>query len=119
MSEVFQNIILILSANPKSMEKLRLDEQMGEIEEALKRSLQRELFAIKTSTAVTYRDIRRTILDYQPNIVQFSGQGKGEEGLVFADNTGQVKLVNSQGLSGLFELFSDQIECVLLNACYS
>ncbi len=56
---------------------------------------------------------------YQPNIVHFSGHGAGEEGLAFEDETGQLKLVETEALAGLFELFAGHIECVVLNACYS
>ena len=40
-------------------------------------------------------------------------------GLVFEDETGHEKLVDAEALAELFELFSDQLECVVLNACYS
>ncbi len=111
--------ILILSANPKGTSKLRLDEEMREIKEGLRRSKYREQFSLETAEAVRYRDIHRAILDYEPNIIHFSGHGAGEEGLMFEDETGQVKLVDGSALAGLFELFADQIECVVLNACYS
>ncbi|MFM7905321.1 MAG: TIR domain-containing protein [Microcystis sp.] len=111
--------ILILSANPKNTAPLRLDEEMREIKEGLRRAKQRDNFVIETGQAVRYRDIRRAILDFEPNIVHFSGHGAGEEGLAFEDETGQVKLVEAQALASLFELFADQIECVVLNACYS
>ncbi|WP_088892464.1 AAA-like domain-containing protein [Leptolyngbya ohadii] len=42
-----------------------------------------------------------------------------EEGLVFEDDQGQAKLVSGAALAGLFELFTDEVECVLLNGCYS
>ncbi|NCR42206.1 MAG: CHAT domain-containing protein [Microcystis aeruginosa W13-11] len=111
--------ILILSANPKNTTPLRLDEEIREIKEGLRRATQRDNFVIETGQAVRYRDIRRAILDFGPNIVHFSGHGAGEEGLAFEDETGQVKLVEAQALAGLFGLFADQIECVVLNACYS
>lgn len=111
--------ILILSANPQNTTRLRVDEEMREIKEGLRRSRLREEFVIETSHAVRYRDIRRAILDFEPNIVHFSGHGEGDEGLVFEDETGQVKLVGTEALAGLFELFADRIECVVLNACYS
>ena len=111
--------ILLLSANPRGTSKLRLDEEMREIKEGLRRSRQREQYEIDTAEAVRYRDIHRAILDYEPNIVHFSGHGAGEEGLVFEDETGHAKLVDAEALAGLFELFADQVECVILNACYS
>jgi serine/threonine-protein kinase len=33
--------------------------------------------------------------------------------------TGQIKLVSAEALAGLFSLFADRLDCVLLNACYS
>ena len=120
ISEWQQTIkILILSANPRGTSKLRLDEEKREIKEGLRRSKYREQFTLETSEAVRYRDIHRAILDYEPNIVHFSGHGAGEEGLAFEDETGQVKLVETEALAGLFELFSDRVKCVVLNACYS
>jgi hypothetical protein len=57
--------------------------------------------------------------DYQPQVVHFCGHGEGQKGLVLEDESGQAKLVSTEALANLFELFSDQVECVLLNACYS
>jgi hypothetical protein len=111
--------ILILSANPKGTNPLRLSEEIREIKEGLKRSKYRDLYQIETAEAVRVSDIQRAMLDYEPNIVHFSGHGAGEEGLVFEDETGQVKFVSAEGLAGLFSLFADKLDCVLLNACYS
>ena len=110
--------ILVLSANPKGTKPLRLGEEIREIKDGLRRGRERERFIIESAEAVRYRDIRRAILDYEPHIVHFSGHGL-EEGLVFEDDTGREKLVEPQALAGLFELFADRVECVLLNACYS
>ncbi len=111
--------VLVLSANPKGTHSLRLGEEFREIKQGLKLAKERERFLIESSTAVRYRDIRREILSFQPQIVHFSGHGAGEKGLVFEDETGQQKFVDAQALAGLFELCADEVECVLLNACYS
>ena len=111
--------ILVLSANPKGTKPLRLDEEIREIEQGLQRSKKRDSFTFKSGQAVRDFDIHRSILDYEPQIIHFSGHGTGESGLVFEDNIGQQKLVDAQALAGLFELFAEQIECVVLNACYS
>jgi serine/threonine-protein kinase len=111
--------ILILSANPKGTNPLRLGEEIREIKEGLKRSKYRDLYQIETAEAVRVGDIQRAMLDYEPNIVHFCGHGGGQEGLVFEDVTGQIKLVSAEALAGLFSLFADRLDCVLLNACYS
>ncbi|MGJ5673654.1 MAG: AAA-like domain-containing protein [Nostochopsis sp.] len=111
--------ILLLSANPKSTSQLRLAKEMRDIKEGLRLSENRDLFAISTAEAIRPRDIRRAILTYKPQIIHFSGHGSAEEGLVFEDETGAIKFVDGSALAGLCELFANQIECVVLNACYS
>lgn len=111
--------ILVLAANPKGTSPLRLDKEVREIEEGLKRSRHREQFELTSRWAVRPRDIQRAMLDENPQIVHFSGHGKGEEGLVFEDEVGQPKLVDGQALARLFDLFSNDVECVILNGCYS
>lgn len=118
-AETSVKTILVLSANRKGTKPLRLDEEIREIEQGLQRSKKRDSFTFKSGQAVRDFDIHRSILDYEPQIIHFSGHGTGESGLVFEDNIGQQKLVDAQALAGLFELFAEQIECVVLNACYS
>jgi len=110
--------ILILSANPTNTNKLRLDEEVREIEAGLERSRSRDQFQIISKWAVRPNDLRRALLDHKPEIVHFSGHGAGSQGLALENNSGQMQLVKTETLAGLFELF-DSIECVLLNACYS
>ena len=92
---------------------------MRDIEEGLQRAKNRDQFALKSMFAVRPRDIQRAMLDINPSIVHFSGHGTGDEGLVFEDETGSTKLVDGEALAGLFELFAEQVECVVLNGCYS
>jgi hypothetical protein len=111
--------ILFLAANPKDSEPLRLDQEIREIDNSLMRSKKRDQFILEQRWAVGSRDIQRAILDLSPQIVHFSGHGAGEGGLVLEDKDGQSKPVSTQAIGGLFALFADKIECVLLNACYS
>jgi uncharacterized protein YjbI with pentapeptide repeats len=111
--------ILVLTANPKSTLRLRLDEQVRDIKQGLERSQNRDQFNLVQEWAVRPRDIQRAMLDIKPNIVHFSGHGNGDDGLVFEDENGNPKLVEGAALARLFYLFSDTIECVVLNGCYS
>ena len=111
--------ILILAANPRDTPSLRLDEEIRDIREALQRSQYRDQFALECRTAVRPQDVRRALLDIKPHIVHFSGHGVGEQGLVLENEVGKMQLVSTEALVGLFELFSNIVECVLLNACYS
>jgi hypothetical protein len=111
--------ILILTANPQGTSRLRLDQEVRDIAEGLERAKKRDQFVVESKLAVRPRDIQRAMLDINPSIVHFSGHGTGDEGLVFEDETGLAKLVDGEALAGLFALFAEQVDCVVLNGCYS
>jgi AAA-like domain/CHAT domain len=111
--------ILILTANPQGTSQLRLDREVRDIEEGLQRAKKRDRFVLESKFAVRSRDIQRAMLDINPSIIHFSGHGTGDEGLVFEDETGSAKLVDGEALAGMFALFAEQVECVVLNGCYS
>jgi CHAT domain len=110
--------ILFLAANPANTNPLRLDEESREIDAGLRRARQRDGFEFRQSWAVRPQDLQRAILDYDPQIVHFAGHGAGEQGLVLEDEAGNAQPVSAEALGSLFELYP-QVECVLLNACYS
>ncbi|MDJ0737492.1 MAG: CHAT domain-containing protein [Nostocaceae cyanobacterium] len=111
--------ILILASNPKNTSQLRLDEEVREIDAGLQRAKKRSLFDLKQRWAVRVEDVYQALLDFKPQIVHFSGHGTGNDGLALEDEAGKLKLVDTKALAELFELFSNTIECVVLNACYS
>lgn len=111
--------ILILASNPRNTSQLRLDEEVREIDAGLQRAKKRELFDFKQRWAVRVQDVYQTLLDFKPQFVHFCGHGLGDDGLVLEDEDGNLKLVDTEALAKLFELFSTTIECVVLNACYS
>jgi hypothetical protein len=105
--------ILILASNPDGTSVLDLDREIREIREGLRRSQNRDQFRIEVRGAVRPKDLRRSLLDVTPQIVHFSGHGSGEGGLVLEDDDGNEHLVESEELSGLFEIFANQVECIL------
>jgi TIR domain len=85
----------------------------------VQRAQKSEQFNLVQRWAVRPRDIQRAMLDLGPTILHFSGHGEGEAELVFEDEIGYTKLVDGAALTGLFELFADQLNCVILNGCYT
>ncbi|MBN3871837.1 CHAT domain-containing protein [Nostoc sp. JL33] len=119
-SEISIKRILFLAANPKGTTQLRLGEESREIKEGLLRSKEGHKFKIETKWAVRPDDLRRAMLDFEPQIVHFSGHGTGEEGLALENNEGEAQLVTTNSLANLFKLFASRgVQCVVLNACYS
>ncbi|MEO1391415.1 MAG: CHASE2 domain-containing protein [Cyanobacteria bacterium J06634_5] len=111
--------ILILAANPKNTSRRRLDEEVRDIDSGVQRALFREQFEVVTKFALRTGDIQRALLDEEPAIVHFSGHGAAANGLIVEDKNGKAKLVSTQALARLFKFFKDDVECVVLNACYS
>ena len=118
MSQRRPKTILFLAANPVDTDRLRLEEESREIDEGLRRARQRQRFAFEQKWAVRPKDLRRAILDYEPEIIHFAGHGAGEQGIVLQDEDGSAKAVSASALEELFEIHT-QVQCVLLNACYS
>jgi tetratricopeptide (TPR) repeat protein len=110
--------ILLVAANPKGTVNLRLQEEEREIKERLRLAGYGKV-PICSIGATRTKDIQQAMVDFKPQIVHFVGHGAGKDGLVFEDELGQLKLVSSEALANLFKLFSDCVECVILNACYS
>ena len=111
--------ILILASNPEGTTSLKLDREIRDLTEAIKRSPDRDCFIIETRLAVRPQDLQAALLEVKPRIVHFCGHGEGERGLVLENDAGQLHLVSTAALADLFRHFSQQIECVLLNACYT
>jgi len=111
--------ILILSANPLDKAHLRLDKEASEIKKGLWQSKDRDQFKVISNESTQPADVRRALLNLEPQYVHFCGHGAGVDGIIFETEDGNSNLVDADALAGLFELFSSTTQCVVLNACYS
>jgi CHAT domain len=140
MNSKYVKKILFLAANPKSTPPLSLTKEFQEIREGLQNPKRQEHFELEPRFNVRPENLQQAFHDVHPQIVHFSGHGLGTdeqsvqgmrdisslpesanepEGLVFEDDLGQVNLVNTKTIAELFKCFADEVECVVLNACYS
>lgn len=112
--------ILFLAADPTNESRLRIGEEFREIDEQLRLAKQRDRFKLALpQLSVRSRDITGALLNVEPEIVHFSGHGTIKGALCFENHLGQTHLIEPNTLATLFEQFAHQIDCVLLNACYS
>lgn len=117
---LIKRTILILASSPTNTARLRLDKEMREIDAGLRRAKQRDQFTLEQKWAVRPDDLRRALLDYNPQIVHFCGHGAGNQGLVLENNVGEAQFLPTNALASLFKLFANRgVECVVLNACYA
>ncbi len=112
--------ILFLAADPTDASHLRLGEEFREIQEKLKLAKFRDHFTLELpQLSVRPSDISQALLDAQPQIVHFSGHGTPTGALCFEDLVGKIHPIEPDALAALFEQFSGQVNCVILNACYA
>lgn len=111
--------ILFLTADPTDASHLRLGQESREIHEKLQIAKLRDSFGFNQRHAVRVPDFIQALLDTNPRIVHFSGHGRTDGALCFEDELGRMHPVDPDALSATFELFANQVECVVLNACYS
>lgn len=111
--------ILFLTADPTDASRLRLGEEFREIQQKLQLSKLREQFKLHQRTSVRPADISQALLDVQPQIMHFSGHGTATGALCFENQVGQTHPIQPDALAALFEQFANQVNCVVLNACYA
>lgn len=110
--------ILFLAANPADTSQLRLDQESRAIVQSLRGASRRHAFRIEQRWAATAADLRQALLDLRPRFVHFCGHG-ARTGIALEGPGGKATLVSGEALAGLFAVFTPQVECVILNACYS
>jgi hypothetical protein len=111
--------ILFLAADPTDASRLRLGEELREIQERLRLAKLRDRFELRSWMSVRPTDISQALLDETPYVIHFSGHGTEHGEMCFEDHQGKTHPISPDALATLFEQFSDQVHCVILNACYS
>lgn len=112
-------VILFLASDPTDASRLRVDEELREIQEKLQLSKLRDCFDLQQRMSVRPADITQALLDVKPQVVHFAGHGTPMGELCFEDQIGETHPIQPDALGALFEQFADQVNCVVLNACYS
>jgi hypothetical protein len=111
--------ILFVGANPVDGARLRLDEEVREIDAALRQGSLRDRFDLKQHWAVRMLDLQQALLLHRPQILHFSGHGSSGRAIYIESGSAQSQAVSGQLLARLLALFSRHLRCVVLNACYS
>ena len=111
--------ILLFSANPAGTGTLKLDEEMRTIKERVRAAAHRDLISIEFAPAARPADFLQAMNEYEPHVVQFSGHGDKDKGILVCDDRGQAKAISGDALAALFESAAVNVQVVVLSACYS
>lgn len=116
--------ILILTAQPGSLgpglgslPRLQLDSEVRQIQEAVRHSTFGRAFEIVMLPAARTRDLSWGLLEYEPEILHFSGHG--DQGSIYVERgDGTAWPIPGEMLARLFRIFKGgRLRCVVLNAC--
>lgn len=111
--------VLVVSADPVNLPRLRLHNEDREIREALALSGAGERWEVQARGAARLRDLTRALMQAKPRVVHFSGHGNGEGGIFLEDGRGHAHSIPLDALKELFAEFGGPVECAVLNACFS
>jgi hypothetical protein len=111
--------ILFLGANPADSTPLRLDQEVREIDRSLASAALGHRFQLQQKWAVRASELQSHLLRCKPQILHFSGHGSRQRGIFLEAEDGSSQPVAGPQLARLLGQFSQNLRCVVLNACYS
>jgi hypothetical protein len=111
--------VLFLAANPDGTAPLHLDEEIRAITAKIRAAEYRDALDLVSVWAIRPDDLLQALNQYKPRVVQFSGHGNPAGEIVLLDTNRAPKPVSVTALRSLFATLKDNIQLVVLNACYS
>ena len=111
--------VLFLAANPTGTSQLKLDEEIRAITEKIRASEHRDLLELVSVWAVRSDDLLQSLNMHKPHIVHFSSHGSPTGEIIVVGSNGAPQAISTQAIKALFKTLKDNIQIVVLNACYS
>lgn len=112
-------VILFLAANPLDTKRLRLDEEVRDIDRRLRESEYRDRLDLRQQWAVRASDLSDALLRHRPGVVHFSGHGSPDGRIVLEGEHGNAYEPPVSAVADLFAIAGGSVRCVVLNACHS
>ena len=109
--------ILILSSDPSDAYRLRLGQELRDLQLAIRGTRSALRMDVFNEPACRYSDITATLDRFNPHTLHFSGHG-GEDALYFEEAQGTAIAVKKQALASLLGT-QKELQLVILNACFS
>jgi hypothetical protein len=110
--------VLFLAADPfRPGERLRLDEEVRAIDQAIRRGSARDAVELVSQFATRTGDLQDALMRHDPQVVHFAGHG-GARGVIYlGDEYGRPQPVGKEALGRLFGIRGDAVRVVVLNGC--
>jgi len=119
--------ILFLSANPNKTKRLAVDKEYKHIRDSINSSRYSTQCKLDQMPQVSVDELDRVIIEFEPQIVHFSGHGTQEGILIFRSSSGKREWSQVRDIADLFRILIEdmsvpedkKIRCVVLSSCYS
>jgi esterase/lipase superfamily enzyme len=111
--------VLVLAANPKGTDSLKLQQETDLIRASLRENGSGREYVVQIQQATRAEDLSRYLLQYEPVIVHFAGHGSSTGEIILENNQNQMQPVTPEALANLLAAVGHEIECVVLNNCFS
>jgi hypothetical protein len=109
--------VLVLAANPVGTDRVRIDEEVYQLESKLRSARLRDQVELIAAWAVRRRDLQDLLARHQPHVLHFSGHGTTEHGIVLQDEDGHPAPVRADVLVRILRPRAPTLRLVVLNAC--
>lgn len=110
--------ILFLSAEPVDTHRLRLGQEIRDIEQKLRAAPKARSFQLISQWAVRPGDLMETLMIHRPTVVHFSGHASDGK-LILENEKGERQPIEGRHLAALLAGFSETLRLVVLNACFT
>ncbi len=111
--------VLVVASNPADMARIRVDQEAREIFDALNGASRDRPFEVKYVLSARPSDLRRQLLEHNPQLLHVASHGHSSGGVVLEDSAGRSRIVGMRTMKSLIHLFRESLECIVLNATFS
>ncbi|MER5865553.1 hypothetical protein [Kitasatospora sp. NPDC002040] len=112
--------VLVVQSAARQLPPLRLDEELRNIQQALRGARYRAALRIRVVPAARLEDLTGALREEIPTVLHVSGRADGNGNLLFATDDGGHAPLHSPGLLKLIDGFATpDLLAVVLNTCHS
>lgn len=112
--------ILMMTASPANMAALRTRDEERQLKASLLDGLHgRERLRLEVIRAATVDDILAAMNQFKPHVLHIGAHGNLDGDLSFLDENGDKAPVPLAGMAAAIKAAGDELQMILLNACFS
>lgn len=109
--------VLLLSASPQGVPAIGVEREVREVQEAIKRSKERDRITLTHLPAATTDSLRRALLEGEYDVLHIAGHADGF-GPILDDGVGTCAQPSLDAVRDLVKRYP-KLRCVILNSCLS